>query len=143
MEFFILALIEWIAFEVFLKTNIFSGIHQLLFHIIFRFFADFYIMLVTPILWIWKSRKANWQGWGERKEKTEKYFKFVRKPDPFHDLLVERVMEERRKENVKTKGGFAYIGKNSLIVPGSKENYFQHKKDSKNIFIVKRGPLWM
>ena len=88
VEFFVFFLVEWIALEIFLRTNIFSGIHQLLFHIIFRFISDFYLMLVTPILWIWKSRKANWQGWGERKEKNEKFFYFVRKPDLFHDLMA-------------------------------------------------------
>ena len=94
-------------------------------------------MLVTPILWIWKSRKANWQGWGERKEKSEKFFYFVRKPDLFHDLMAER--EERGKRNIKINGGFSYIRKDYHNVSGRKETDFQNKKDRRKIYIVKKG----
>ena len=112
-----------------------SGINQLLIDNIFNFLSDTYLMLISPIVWIWKSRKANWQGWGERKERAEKFFLFVRKPDPLHDLLVERAGEQRGKDDIK--GRFSYIGKRPGFQPKSNKTDFI--EESIDIFLVRKG----
>ena len=87
---------RWFIFQLFLNTEFFSGPDQFLILILLYLILDLYFMMYCPYTWIKKSKEANWIGWSDgRLERPEKYFYFVRKPDPLEELKIKGYFKPR------------------------------------------------
>ena len=101
------ALVEWLLFEVFLRTKLFTGPEQFAIHHICCIICDLYFALYCPLTWIWMSLQDNWEGWVQQVEtRRAKYFRYVRKPDPREELY-------RKGYLLKKSGHFIYMRKRS------------------------------
>ena len=97
--------VEWLVYEVFLYTQLFTGPEQFLIQLVFStVMADLYFMLYCPCMWIMASMREGWAGWGRGRRGD--YFYYVRKPDPREELA--------RKGYFVSNVHFAFIRKSFL-----------------------------
>ena len=90
--------VEWIVYEVFLYTKLFTGPEQFLIQLLFTtIMPDLYFMLYCPYMWIRASVRDMWAGWGRGRK--GKHFNFVRKPDPREELTRQRYLVYLKKYN--------------------------------------------
>jgi hypothetical protein len=96
--------VEWLVYEVFLYTNLFTGPEQFLIQLVLTVMTDLYFMLYCPCMWTMASLKEGWAGWGRGRRGN--YFYYVRKPDPREELT--------RIGYFSSNGHFSYIRKSFL-----------------------------
>jgi hypothetical protein len=98
--------LEWLVYEVFLYTNLFTGPEQFLIQLVSSIGIDLYFMLYCPCIWIRESLREGWAGWGRGRRRRGNYFYYVRKPDPREELTS--------KGYFACDGHFAYTRKSFL-----------------------------
>ena len=76
-----------VIYQGLIHTEWFTGPQQFVIQQLVYFTLDLYFMMYCPYKWIRKSVANTWAGWTQKKmRKREKYFYFVRKPDPTEEL---------------------------------------------------------
>jgi hypothetical protein len=111
--------LEWMVYEVFLYTKLFTGPEQFLIQLVFcTILPDLYFMLYCPCMWIRGSMRERWAGWGRGRRGN--YFYYVRKPDPREELT-------RQGYFVKTvHGQFVYMRMYPVKIKFSMEKRRSH-----------------
>ena len=122
-------IIERLVYEVFLSTQLLTGPEQFAVQQFSCFMLDLYFMVLCPYMWIRRSLRNSWAGWGQgRRGRSGKYFNFVRKPDPREALIRQGYFLKTRK--------FAYIMRKTDTVETIMEKRLKLQQHKHSVYVI-------